>query len=78
MCNMYMYMYMYRQENFFYARVTSIFMDPKCKPQLAVNLTRNYSELLRNFVADSHHHDVCVREHSCVCVCVHVHVHVFK
>ena len=64
MCNM----YMYRQENVFSAHVTSIFMDTKCKPQLAVNLTRNYSELLRNFVADSHNHDVCVSEHSCVCV----------
>jgi hypothetical protein len=37
----------------------SIFMDSKCKPQLAVNLTNNYSELLKNFVADSHNHDVC-------------------
>lgn len=41
--------------------VCSIFMDVKFKPQLAVNLTKNYSELLRNFVADSHNHDVCVR-----------------
>ena len=38
----------------------SIFMDTRCKPQLAVNLTNNYSELLKNFVADSHNHDVCV------------------
>ena len=38
----------------------SIFMDVKCKPQLAVNLTKNYSEMLKNFVADSHDHDVCV------------------
>lgn len=41
--------------------VSRIFMDVKYKPQLAVNLTKNYSELLRNFVADSHNHDVCVR-----------------
>ena len=38
----------------------SIFMDVKCKPHLAVNLTKNYSQLLKNFVADSHNHDVCV------------------
>ena len=37
-------------------------MDTKCKPQLAVNLTNNYSELLKNFVADSHNHDVCVSQ----------------
>jgi E3 ubiquitin-protein ligase UBR2 len=39
--------------------MSSIFMDMKCKPQLAVNLTNNYSQLLKNFVADSHNHDVC-------------------
>lgn len=41
-------------------------MDVKYKPQLAVNLTKNYSELLRNFVADSHNHDVCVRNIMCI------------
>lgn len=38
----------------------SIFKDPEYKKHLALNLARNYPQLAKNFVADSHHHDVCV------------------
>ena len=40
--------------------LSSIFMDPLYKKDLAINLTKNYCELQKNFVVDSHHHDVCV------------------
>ena len=45
-----------------YHCISRIFMDVKCKPELAVNLTKNYTQLLKNFVADSHNHDVCVSD----------------
>ena len=38
----------------------SIYMDSVHKKDLAVTLTANYCQLQKNFVADSHHHDVCV------------------
>ena len=44
-------------------------MDPVYKKEMAINLTRNYFELQKNFVRDSHNHDVCVRARllsSCV------------
>lgn len=49
-------------------------MDVKYKPHLAVNLTTNYSELLRNFVADSHNHDVCVCIHLLHTCIIRTHV----
>ena len=38
----------------------SIYMDSVYKKDLAITLTANYCQLQKNFVADSHHHDVCV------------------
>ena len=35
-------------------------MDSVYKKQLAISLAKNYLELEKNFVADSHDHDVCV------------------
>ena len=54
--------------------MSSIFMDSSYKKQLAIALARNYLQLEKNFVADSHDHDVCVS--VCVCECVYVCVRV--
>ena len=35
-------------------------MDPVYKSDLAINLSKNYSQLQKNYIKDSHHHDVCV------------------
>ena len=40
--------------------MSSIFMDSVYKRKLAVILTNNYSTLMKNFVEDSHEHDVSV------------------
>jgi len=41
--------------------MSSVFMDSLHKKELAISLARNYLQLQKNFVADSHDHDVCVR-----------------
>ena len=38
----------------------SIFKDFEYKKHLATNLAKNYTQLAKSFVEDSHHHDVCV------------------
>lgn len=40
--------------------MSSIYMDSVHKKQLAISLAANYTQLQKNFVADSHDHDVCV------------------
>ncbi len=40
--------------------MSSVFMDPVYKKQLAIILANNYTTLQRNFLADSQDHDVCV------------------
>ena len=35
-------------------------MDSGLKKQMAITLSSNYCQLQKNFVSDSHHHDVCV------------------
>lgn len=37
-----------------------IYKDFEYKKQLAISLATNYSRLAKNFIADSHDHDVCV------------------
>ena len=39
-----------------------IFKDFEYKKQLAVCLAKNYPQLSKNFLNDTHHHDVCVSE----------------
>jgi len=39
--------------------MSSIYMDPLYKKDMAIHLTKNYCELQKNFVQDSHHHDIC-------------------
>ncbi|XP_064402875.1 E3 ubiquitin-protein ligase UBR2-like isoform X2 [Halichondria panicea] len=39
--------------------MSSVFMDPVYKKQLAIILANNYTTLQRNFLADSQDHDVC-------------------
>ncbi len=40
--------------------MSSIFMDPVYKKQLAIILANNYTTLQRNFLVDTQDHDVCV------------------
>lgn len=43
--------------------MSSIFMDSCLKKEMAISLCKNYCELQKNFVSDSHHHDVSVSVH---------------
>lgn len=40
----------------------SIFKDFEYKKYLAISLCKNYSVLAKNFIEDTHHHDVCVSD----------------
>ncbi len=46
--------------------MSSIYMDSIYKKQLAVILANNYSTIMRNFLEDSHEHDVSVSK-ACPC-----------
>lgn len=47
--------------------MSSIFMDSTLKKQMAIALCNNYCQLQKNFVDDSHHHDVSVRPVNMSC-----------
>ena len=43
-------------------------MDSSLKKEMAISLCKNYCELQKNFVLDSHHHDVSVSVHCLSCI----------